>query len=159
MVFSQNTGASLSIWTSHHSWDRSKIAPPKARALRSEDQPSVDRYLESFKQYADDHRLWDRVADLTTVASTLTPEQCKESFDAIDRDVTRGMLHAEKQARRPSGKYAWSPKLREAGLTARYWHLREKLKAMYVSGLLWQVYLLEPSPSTSLSMMTSVRTW
>jgi hypothetical protein len=24
MVFSQNTGASLSIWTSHHSWDRSK---------------------------------------------------------------------------------------------------------------------------------------
>ncbi|KAI2492600.1 hypothetical protein MHU86_21950 [Fragilaria crotonensis] len=34
------------------------------------------------------------------------------------------MLHAEKQARRPSGKYAWSPKLREAGLTARYWHLR-----------------------------------
>ena len=34
------------------------------------------------------------------------------------------MLHAEKMAKKPSGKYAWSPKLREAGLLARYWHLR-----------------------------------
>jgi hypothetical protein len=34
------------------------------------------------------------------------------------------MLHAKKQAKRPSGKYAWSPKLREAGLVARYWNLR-----------------------------------
>jgi hypothetical protein len=34
------------------------------------------------------------------------------------------MLHAEKQAKRPSGKNAWSPRLREAGLLARYWHRR-----------------------------------
>ena len=100
------------------------ITPTKARILCSEDQQSVDRYLEAFKQYADDHQLWTRVKELTTVASSLTPAQCKESFDAIDRDVTRGMLHAEKQARKPAGKYAWSPKLREAGLLARYWHLR-----------------------------------
>jgi hypothetical protein len=36
------------------------------------------------------------------------------------------MLHAEKEAKRPSGKYAWSPKLPEAGLLARYWNLRLK---------------------------------
>ena len=100
------------------------IAPTKARVLRSEDQPSVDRYLAAFKQYADDHRLWDRVADLIVVAPSMTTVQCKTSFDAIDRDVTRAMLHAEKAARRPAGQYAWSPKLREAGLLARYWHLR-----------------------------------
>jgi hypothetical protein len=97
------------------------IAPAKARALRSEDQPSVDRYLEAFKQYADDHRLWDRVNNLTTMASTLTSAQCKVRFDAIVRGVTKVMLHAEKQTRCPAGKYAWSPKLREAGLIARYW--------------------------------------
>ena len=34
------------------------------------------------------------------------------------------MLHAEKEARRPAGKYERSPKLCEAGLLARYWHLR-----------------------------------
>ena len=100
------------------------LTPKKGRALRSEDQPSVDRYLEAFKQYADDHRLWDRVAELQVVAPTMTADQCKLCFDAIDRDMTRAMLHAEKAARRPAGKYAWSPKLREAGLKARYWHLR-----------------------------------
>ncbi|KAI2498235.1 hypothetical protein MHU86_16262 [Fragilaria crotonensis] len=36
------------------------------------------------------------------------------------------MIHAEKEAKRPSGKYAWSPKLREAGLLTRYWNLRLK---------------------------------
>ena len=84
----------------------------------------MDRYLTAFKQYASDHNLWDRVDALTTAASSLSPDQCKERYDAIDRDVTRGMLHAERQAKRPSGKYAWSPRLREAGLLARYWHLR-----------------------------------
>ena len=100
------------------------ITPARARILRSEDQPSVDRYLDAFKRYADDHRLWQRVQELTTLAPCLTPPQCKDNFDAIDRDVTRAMLHAERKARKPAGKYAWSPKLREAGLLARYWHLR-----------------------------------
>lgn len=88
------------------------IVPTKARVLRLEDQPSVDRYLEAFKRYPDDHhRLWDRVNDLTTAASPMTSAKCKLSFDAIDRDVTRAMLHAEIEARRPAGKYAWSPML------------------------------------------------
>ena len=52
------------------------------------------------------------------------PRSVKDCYDAIDRDVTRGMLHAEKMAKRITGKYAWSPKLREAGLMARYWNLR-----------------------------------
>jgi hypothetical protein len=60
------------------------------------------------------------------VASSLTAQQCKTSYDALDRDITRAMLHAEKEAKRPSGRYEWSPKLREAGLLARYWNLRLK---------------------------------
>jgi hypothetical protein len=37
------------------------------------------------------------------------------------------MLSAEKVAKRPTGKYVWSPKLREYGLLTRYWppRLRE----------------------------------
>jgi hypothetical protein len=123
-VFSKHRGLFVDLDFTQLMGSVDPIAPTKARVLRSEDQPSVDRYLEAFKQYADDHRLWGRVEDLTTVAPTLTPTQCKEAFDAIDRDVTRGMLHSEKEARRPAGKYAWSPKLREAGLIARYWHLQ-----------------------------------
>ena len=123
-VFSKHRGLFVDLDFTQLMGAVDSITPARARGLRSEDQPSVDRYLAAFKTYADDHNLWDRIDDLVTVASTLTPLQCKESFDVIDRDVTRGMLHAEKQAKRPSGKYAWSPKLREAGLLARYWHLR-----------------------------------
>ena len=38
--------------------------------------------------------------------------------------MTRAMIHAEKETKRPSTKYAWSLKLREAELLVRYWHLR-----------------------------------
>ena len=84
----------------------------------------MDRYIEAFKKYSLDHRLVARVKELTTTAAALTVEQCKAAYDSIDRDITRAMLHAEREAKRPAGKYAWSPKLREAGLLARYWHLR-----------------------------------
>ena len=100
------------------------IAPIQSRGIRSDDQPSVDRYLAAFRSYADDHNIWQRVAVLSTVAPSMPPLAVKERYDAIDRGVTRGMLHAEKLARRTTGKYSWSPKLREAGLIARYWNLR-----------------------------------
>ena len=123
-VFSKHRGLFIDLDFTTLMGSVDPIVPTKARVLRSEDQPSCDRYLEAFKKYADDHKLWDRVKDLTTVAPTMTPAHCKLSFDAIDRDVTRAMLHAEREARRPAGKYAWSPKLRESRLLARYWHLR-----------------------------------
>ena len=100
------------------------ISPPAARGINSEDQPSVDRYIEAFNEYIKDHNLRKRVSELVTSAPFMPPQYRKDCYDAIDRDVTRGMLHAEKRAKKPSGKYAWSPKLREAGLLARYWHLR-----------------------------------
>ena len=100
------------------------ISAAPARGLNSENQVSVDRYLEALKTYVSDHNIDSRVNDLVATASELSPSQCKARYDSIDRDMTRAMLHAEKEAKRPSGKYAWSPKLREAGLLARYWHLR-----------------------------------
>ena len=100
------------------------IAPIQSRGIQSNDQPSVDRYLAAFRSYADDHNIWERVAGLSIVAPSMPPQAVKERYDAIDRDVTRGMLHAEKMAKETTGKYSWSPKLREAGLIARYWNLR-----------------------------------
>ena len=102
-VFSKHRGLFVDLDFTQLMGAVDSITPARACGLRSQDQPSVDRYLEAFKAYADDHNLWKRIDDLVTVASTLTPLQCKESFDVIDRDVTRGMLHAEKQAKRPSG--------------------------------------------------------
>ena len=102
------------------------IPSAAGRRLQSENPLSVDRYLSAFKQYATDHNIWTREQELITVSLSLTSDQCKACYDPIDRDVTRAMLHAEKRAKRPTGKYAWSPKLRELGLVTRYWHLRLK---------------------------------
>jgi hypothetical protein len=64
------------------------------------------------------------VNDLAVIASSLPLHRCKDNYNALDREITRAMLHSVKSSKRPAGKYAWSPKLREAGLLARYWHLR-----------------------------------
>ena len=102
----------------------SPLASPAARGIRSEDQLSVDRYTSAFTAYADAHNVWNRTSELALNAPFLPAHHLQDCYNAFDRDVIRGMLHAEKQAKRPSGKYAWSPKLREAGPIARYWNLR-----------------------------------
>jgi hypothetical protein len=81
--------------------------------------------LAAFRSYADDHNIWEQAAGLSIVVSSMPPQADKDRYDAIDRDVARGMLHAKKMAKRTTGKYScWLPKLREAGLIARYWNLR-----------------------------------
>ena len=125
-VFSKHRGLFIDLDFTTLLGSVDSIAPPAARGIRSEDQRSVDRYVEAFKAYADDHNLWTRVQELELQSAFMPLAQVELSYNSIDRDVTRAMLHAEKQAKRPSGKYAWSPKLREAGLLARYWHLRLK---------------------------------
>ena len=56
------------------------IVSAPARCLNSEDQPSVDRYLEAFHQYATDHNLWSRVKELTTIAFSMPVFQMQAEF-------------------------------------------------------------------------------
>jgi hypothetical protein len=122
-IFSKHRGSFVDFDFTNLMGPTSAITSSKARLLRSEDQAAADKYIAAFHQYADDHNIWNRVNELATVASTLSMTQCALGYDAIDCDITRAMLHADELARRPSGKYAWSPKLRKAGLLARYWRL------------------------------------
>ena len=123
-VFSKHRGLFIDLDFKELMGPVDTIPPPPSRGIRSDDQPSVDRYLAAFHAYADEHNIWHRVSELSALAPSIPQRHLKDCYDAIDRDITRGMLHAEKQAKRGTGKYAWSPKLREAGLLARYWHLR-----------------------------------
>jgi hypothetical protein len=66
----------------------------------------------------------------------------RERHDSIDRNITRDMLHAEKVAKRPSGKYVWSPELRKHGLLTRYWRLRLRNASSSQSFLITQIYQL-----------------
>jgi hypothetical protein len=125
-IFSKHRGLFIDVDFNELMGSVDNITPAPARRLNSENQVSVDRYLEALKKYFDDHQIDKRISELMVIAPVLSTSQCKDSYDAIDRDITRGMLHAEKEAKRPAGKYAWSPKLREAGILTRYWHLRLK---------------------------------
>jgi hypothetical protein len=66
----------------------SPIAPVAAREIRSEDQPSVDRYTSAFTEYADAHNLWARVSELALNAPFLPAQHLQDCYNAIDRDVT-----------------------------------------------------------------------
>ena len=123
-IFSKHRGLFIDLDFKELMGPVDTILPPPSRGIRSDDQPSVDRYLTAFTAYADEHNIWNRVSELSVLAPSIPQRHLKECYDAIDRDVTRGILHAEKQAKRSTGRFAWSPKLREAGLLARYWHLR-----------------------------------
>ena len=104
------------------------ITPHANRRLKSEDPPvTTDKYLEVLKEDVAEHNVRERLDALSLVAHTMPQTSRQESYDAIDRDVTRAMLSMEKAAKRPTGKYVWSPKLREHGLLTRYWRfcLRE----------------------------------
>ena len=89
------------------------ITPHVNRRLKSEDPVTTEKYLELFKFFVAEHNVRERLGALSLVAHTMPPISRQESYDAIDRDVTRVMLSAEIAAKRPTGKYVWSPKLRE----------------------------------------------
>ena len=93
------------------------ITPHPNRRLKSEDPVTTEKYLEVLKEYVAEHNVRELLDALSLVARTMPQTSRQErSYDAIDRDVTRAMLSAEKAAKRPTGKYVWSPKLREHGL-------------------------------------------
>ena len=103
------------------------VTDPTARAsrrLRSCDPKLCDDYLGLLIKYLDDHKVEQRLTSLERDAPYLSSSEVKIRYDKIDRDVTRGMIHAEKQSGNSGGKYKWSPLLRESGLRTRYWRLR-----------------------------------
>ena len=101
-----------------------RITPHANRRLKSEDPVTTDKYLEVLKEYVAEHNVRERLDALLLVAHTMPQTTRQASYDTIDRDVTCVMLSAEKAAKRPTGKYVWSPKLREHGLLTWYWQLR-----------------------------------
>ena len=98
------------------------IAPHANRRLKSEDPVTTEKYLEVLKEYVAEHNVQERLDALSLVAYTMPQTSRQESYDAIDRDVTRAMLSAERAAKRPTGKYVW-PK------TSRTWFAHSVLAA------------------------------
>ena len=100
------------------------ITPHFTRFLKSANPEHVAIYNTAVLEYYKDHNMIQRLEDLHNKAKHLPLTTIRKRLEKWDRDQGRAMKHAELQLQKPPAKYPWSPKLRNAGLTRRYWRLR-----------------------------------
>lgn len=101
------------------------ITPHFTRFLKSANPEHVTTYNKAVLEYYHQHNMVKRLATLHTQSSHLPITVIRhQRLEKWDRDQGRAMKHAELQLQKPPAKYPWSPKLRNAGLTCRYWRLR-----------------------------------
>ena len=97
-------------------WDEQRLfgsksplmAAKRYRRLQSANLTAKGNYILSFHKYCDKHNVFQRITDLE---ADLTPSWRRA--EALDRDITRAMLHAEKTCRN-LGTDPWSPTLQKA---------------------------------------------
>ena len=97
----------------------------RSRRISSEHPEQAQIYKDTLSQYMSDHNMYQRLDKLLEDAPTMDLPQIMANTNSIDRDLTRGMLAAEKKASPGvGGNYQWCPELQEAGLITQYWTLR-----------------------------------
>jgi len=72
--------------------------------------------MDTLEDYWIRHKVSERITKLADSVKQMAPPEIKPRWDAIDRDITRGMMAAEKKVK-GSGqqKYLWSEELDAAG--------------------------------------------
>jgi DNA-binding transcriptional MerR regulator len=98
--------------------------PAIARSLRTGNPELVEGYHAAMKRYYTDHNMVQRIDDLHHQYKKMSIPKIREKLEAWDNDQGRAMRHAESEIQVPRKVHAWSPQLRNAGMTKRYWRLR-----------------------------------
>ena len=98
--------------------------PAKARSLRTGNPELVSAYTNVMLDYYSHHTMEERMDHLFNNFHEMTREQITSSLESWDRDQGRAMKKAEKELQLSPTPYAWSPQLRNAALTRRYWKFR-----------------------------------
>jgi hypothetical protein len=102
------------------------IQPPQGRALKSGNPEIVATYHASMHAYYESHRMVERINKLYDNHTTMRLDEIRDILNTWDEDQGRAMASSENAVHRRSQKNHWSPKLRNAGITYRYWGLRLK---------------------------------
>ena len=97
---------------------------PGARTLRTGNPELVSKYISEMLNYYECHSMATRIEELYNNFQTMTEDQIRSKLEAWDRDQGRAMKKAEKEISIPKKQYEWSPILRNAAITRRYWRLR-----------------------------------
>lgn len=103
-----------------------EIAPPSYRRLQLADPRLKNQYRDVLHNQLQYPKVYDKVQHLqeVTESGTWTEEHTKE-YQKLDKLITDSMLYAERNTgRKVSTRYEWSPTLKKAVQTFRYWQLR-----------------------------------
>ena len=102
---------------------------PSSRLLKSTDARAVKKYVTKLKENYETHNIYNRLKTLCMELdgrTNITKFQT-EQYEALDRDIYRSCLNAEKESKKlNNGRYWWSPKLDQAGIILQYWQRRKK---------------------------------
>jgi hypothetical protein len=96
----------------------------KARTLQTGNPELVSSYNTTMLAYYKAHSLEERINTLQRNFQSMSKDDVRKELESWDRDQGRAMQQAERQLSIPRKPYAWSPKLRNAGIVRRYWKLR-----------------------------------
>lgn len=94
------------------------------RWLRSGNPDSVALYTTKMKAYYRDHNMVERIDKLFNNHKDLPSSQVWKLLNQWDSDQGRAMRMAESALSQRPRPYAWSPKLRNAGVLLRHWKLQ-----------------------------------
>ncbi len=101
------------------------IPAEKYRIVRRKNVYAVKHYKKFLLELFAHRNIIARAADID--AWSYHEDVPAEEIEALDKDITRCMIAAEKQCGRRRHDHPWSPELMKLGLWLRYWRLREKV--------------------------------
>jgi hypothetical protein len=81
-----------------------------SRRFTSKNAKKVTKYVDLLEQYWIDHKIKAQITHLTDEANSL-PKLELRRYNAIDHNITQGMLAAKKKVRHADQKYHWSKAL------------------------------------------------
>ncbi len=95
---------------------------PEARKLQSTRPARVWKYKQILWKLLEAHRVKERVREIFLQRHD-PPADFQQRINAIDRDITRAMLSAEKRLGHYPLEHAWSPEVQSRYLLVRLWQL------------------------------------
>ena len=98
---------------------------PSQRLLRINNPTQCQKYINLVKTYFSQHKVEESSDYLQALSKSNAPiESLSNLFDALDRDITKALLHAKQHSAKASHGSPWSPTLMKMNQELIFWKHR-----------------------------------